>query len=60
MSSNRVTNTHCISSDDESVLILSMNLRKEGSIPKKGPSSFSFMSPIKENSFVVSCLESLK
>ena len=31
-----------------------------GSFPEKGPSSFDFMSPMKENSFVVSCLESLK
>ena len=34
-----------------------MNLRKEGFIPRKGPSSFDFMSLVKVNSFVVSCLE---
>ena len=45
---------------DESNIIFFMNLRKEGFIPRKGPSSFDFMSLMKENSFVVSHLESLK
>ena len=30
----------------------------EGFIPRKGPSSFDFMSPMKLKSVVVSCLES--
>ena len=51
MSSKRVTNTRCISSSDESILICFTNLRKEGFVPRKGPSSFDFMSPMKVNSF---------
>ena len=45
---------------DESNLICFMNQRKEGFIPKKGPSSFDFTSLMKVNLFVVSFLESLK
>ena len=45
---------------DESNLICFMNLRKDGFILRKGPSSFDFRSPMKEKSFVISCLESLK
>ena len=45
---------------DESDLICFTNLRKERFVPKKGPSLFDFMSPMKANSLVASCLESLK
>ena len=56
-SSKRVINTRCSSSEDESILIHFTNQRKEGFIPRKGPSLFHFMSPMKENSFVFSCLD---
>ena len=56
----RVTNAQFSSLEDESILICFMNMKKEGFIPRKGPSSFDFMSLMKVNSFVVSCLESLK
>ena len=46
-SSKRVTNTRYSSSIYESILIRFMNLRKEGFIPRKGPSSFDFMSSMK-------------
>ena len=59
-SSKRVTNTHWSSSSDESILIFFTNLRKEGFIPKIGSYIVCFMSLMQENSFVVSCLESLK
>ena len=48
-SPKRVTNTHCSSSNDESILTCFTNLRKEGFIPRKGLSSFDFMSPMKVN-----------
>ena len=50
MSSKRLTNTRCSSSSDESILTCFTNLIKEGFVPKKGPSSFDFMSPVKLNS----------
>ena len=49
MSSKRVTNTHCISLDDESIPICFTNLKKDRFIPSKGLSSFDFMSPMKVN-----------
>ena len=60
MISKRVKNTHFISSNDDFILIRFTNLRKEGFVPRKGPSSFDFMIPAKVNSCFVSCLESLK
>ena len=60
MSLKRVTNAQYSSSKDESILICFMNLIKEGFILRKGLSSFDFMSSMKVNSFVVSCLEGLK
>ena len=45
----RVTKTHFILSEDKSILIHFMKLRKEGFVPKKGLSVFSLTSPMKEN-----------